>query len=155
MWKTACYYHVAYEFKSESTLYSCFNFKERLARNRHHIWSVNVNKVIRTHNHLVRKGTLNHLAKLASFVKWFSAYLRNKCLWVRILLMSRTWKLCVSVQFCLISSLWFKHVVRHFTCKLVFTHRSSQAPLDFNIFTFFLISKSSSKCNSKSAPFNV
>ena len=32
-----CFYHVTYEFESESTLYSCLNVKELLARNRRHI----------------------------------------------------------------------------------------------------------------------
>ena len=42
----------------------------------------------RTHNHLVRKRTPNHLAKLASLVKWLSFRLRTKRLWVRIQLQS-------------------------------------------------------------------
>ena len=45
-----------YAFQSESTLCRCLNVKELLARNRRDIW---------THNHLVRKRTFNHLAKLA------------------------------------------------------------------------------------------
>ena len=32
-----CFYHVTYEFESESTLYSCLNVKELLARSRRHI----------------------------------------------------------------------------------------------------------------------
>ena len=32
----------------------------------------------RTHNHLVRKRKLNHLAKLASLAKWLSVCLQNK-----------------------------------------------------------------------------
>ena len=64
---TVCYHHVTYEFQSESTLYSCLNFKGFLARNRHNIWSLSDSNRIRTHNHLVRK--LNDLAKLA---KWWS-----------------------------------------------------------------------------------
>ena len=40
--------------------------------------------VIRTHNHLVRKRKLNHLAKLA----WLSVSLRNKWLWPRAPLQS-------------------------------------------------------------------
>ena len=32
----------------------------------------------RTHNHLARKPTLNHLAKLASSAKWLSVCLRTK-----------------------------------------------------------------------------
>ena len=34
---TDCFYHVTYEFESESTLYSCLNVKELLARSRRHI----------------------------------------------------------------------------------------------------------------------
>ena len=40
------------------------NVKELLARRRRHIWSLSDSNGIRTHNHLVRKRTLNHLAKL-------------------------------------------------------------------------------------------
>ena len=43
---------------------------------------------IRTHNHLVRKQILNHLAKQASVVKWLRVRLRTKWLWVRIPLQS-------------------------------------------------------------------
>ena len=43
----------------------CLNVKELLARSTCHIWSLSDSNVIRTHNHLVRKRTLNHLAKLA------------------------------------------------------------------------------------------
>ena len=52
-------------------LYSivCLNVKELLARSRRYIWSLSEFNGIRTHNHLVRKRTLNHLAKLA---KWLS-----------------------------------------------------------------------------------
>ena len=64
-----CFYHVTYEFESESTLYSCLNVKELLARSRRPISRLSDCKGTRTHNHLVRKRTLNHLAKLA---KWLS-----------------------------------------------------------------------------------
>ena len=36
--KRLCYYHVTYQFQSESTIYSCLNVKELLARSRHHIF---------------------------------------------------------------------------------------------------------------------
>ena len=64
-------------------LYSflCLNVKELLARSRYNIWSLSVSNGIRTHNHLVRKRTLNHLAKKASF-------LQTKWLWVQIPLLS-------------------------------------------------------------------
>ena len=42
---------------------------KKLAPSRHHIWSLSDSSEIRTHNLLVRKRTLNHLAKLA---KWLS-----------------------------------------------------------------------------------
>ena len=38
---TVCSYHVTYVLQSESTPYSYLNVKELLARNRHHIWSLN------------------------------------------------------------------------------------------------------------------
>ena len=61
--------HVKYGFQSESTLYSCLDVKELLAQSRHEIWSLSDCNWTRTHNHLVYKQTLNHLAKLA---KWGS-----------------------------------------------------------------------------------
>ena len=48
----------------------CLNVKELLAWSRHHIWSLSDSNVIRTQNHLVRKRTLNHLAKLRLQTKW-------------------------------------------------------------------------------------
>ena len=47
----------------------CLNVKELLAQSRCHIWNLSDSNLIRTHNHLVCKPTLNHLAKLA---KWLS-----------------------------------------------------------------------------------
>ena len=85
---TVCYYHVMYAFQSKSTLYSCLNVKELLARNRRDIWNLSDCNGTRTHNHLVRKPTLNHLAKLASLAKWLNVRLQTKCLWVQILLLS-------------------------------------------------------------------
>ena len=55
---TACSYHVTYAFQSESTLYSCLNVKELLARSRREIWSLSDCNWTRT---------LNHLATLAIF----------------------------------------------------------------------------------------
>ena len=52
---TVCLYHVTYVFQSESTLYSCLNFKESLAWNRRDIWSLSEWKENRNYNHLVRK----------------------------------------------------------------------------------------------------
>ena len=51
---------------------SCLNVKELLARNRREIWSLSDRNWTWTQNHLVRKRTLNHLAKL---VKWLSCVL--------------------------------------------------------------------------------
>ena len=67
---TECYYHATYAFQSESTLYSCLNFKELSTRNWCSSWSFSGSNRIRTHNDLVHKRTLNHLAKFAKFVKF-------------------------------------------------------------------------------------
>ena len=64
---TVSFYHVTYEFESESTLYSFLNVKEFLARSRRQIWRLSDCNGTRTHNHLLRKRKLNHLAQLA---KW-------------------------------------------------------------------------------------
>ena len=72
---TVCSYHVTYAFQSESTLHSCLNFKELLARSRREISNLSDCNWTRTHNHLVHKRTLNHLAKLASLAKWLSVRL--------------------------------------------------------------------------------
>ena len=52
----------------------CLNVKELLGWSRCHIWSLSDRNVIPTHNHLVPKRTLNHLAKLA---KWLSCVVRS------------------------------------------------------------------------------
>ena len=65
-------YHVTHAFQSEYTLYSCMNVKELLAQKRPEIQKLSYCNETRTHNQLVRKGTLNHLAKL---VKCFSCVL--------------------------------------------------------------------------------
>ena len=85
---TLCSSHVTYSFQSESTLPSCLNVKENLARNRHKIWSLSVCNGTRTHNHLVCKRTFNHLAKLASLAKCLSIRLRTKWLYVPVQLHS-------------------------------------------------------------------
>ena len=46
------------------------NVKEFLASGSRHIWILGDSNQIRTHNHLVFKRTLNHLAKVA---KWLSS----------------------------------------------------------------------------------
>ena len=63
---TVCSYNVTYAFQSESTLYICLNVKELLAQNRRDIGTLSDCNGTRTRNHLVRKRTLNHLAKLGS-----------------------------------------------------------------------------------------
>ena len=60
-----CYYHVTYAFQGKSKLYSCLSVKELFARD---IWSLSDSSEIRTHNHLVRKRILKHLAKLAIMI---------------------------------------------------------------------------------------
>ena len=55
---TVCSCHVADPFQSESTLYSCLNVKEVLARSRREIWKLSDCNWTRTQNHSVRKRTL-------------------------------------------------------------------------------------------------
>ena len=59
---TVCSCHVTYAFQSESTLYSCMNIKEPLARSGREIWGWSDYNWTETKNHLVLKRTLNHLA---------------------------------------------------------------------------------------------
>ena len=66
---TVCSCHVTYAFQSESTLYSCLNVKELLTLSRRKIWSFSDCNWTRIQNHLVRKRTVNQLAKLACTVK--------------------------------------------------------------------------------------
>ena len=68
---TVCSFHVRYAFQIESTLYSFRNVEELLARSRREIWSLSECSWTRTHNHLVHKRTLEHLAELA---KWLSCF---------------------------------------------------------------------------------
>ena len=75
---TLCSYHVTYAFQSESTIYSFLNVEELLAQNGGDIWNLSDCNGTWTHNHLVRKRTLNDLAK------WLSIRLRDKWLWVRV-----------------------------------------------------------------------
>ena len=53
----------------------CLNVKELLAWRRHHMWSLSDSSVIRTHNHLVRKRTLDHLDHL-----FFGKFASIQCL---------------------------------------------------------------------------
>ena len=74
---TVCSCHVTYAFHSESTLYSCLNGKELLARSRREIWSLSDCNWTRTHNRLVRKRTLKQLASSASLAEWFLGQLNS------------------------------------------------------------------------------
>ena len=73
---TVCSCPVTYAFQSESTLYIWLNVKEFLAPNKGNIWSLSDCSGTRTHNDLVHKRTLNHLAKLTEWLSWVvSTYL--------------------------------------------------------------------------------
>ena len=85
---TVCSYHVMYAFQSESTLCSYLNVKEPLGQSRREIWRLSDCNWTRTHNHLVDKGTLNHLAKPACLFKWLSIRFWTKWLRVRVQLQS-------------------------------------------------------------------
>ena len=64
----------------------CLNVKELFAWIKCHIWSLSDSNQIRTHNHSVRKPTLNDLSKWLSCA--LSTYLYLSRLWVRISLLS-------------------------------------------------------------------
>ena len=112
-----CQNRVTHDFQSESKLYSCLNVTELLAQSRHHIWSLSDCNLIRTHNNLVRKRKLNHLAKLSSLAKWLSVCLRTKWLWVWITLLSFRelnffhFLLCYIIRITAVKKPWF-----HFRC---------------------------------------
>ena len=54
--QTICSYHITYAFQSESTLYSCLNVKELLARSRREIWSLSDCNWTRTHKQVWLNG---------------------------------------------------------------------------------------------------
>ena len=58
-------------FPSESTPQSCVNVTELLARSRHKIWSLSYTNWSRSKNLLIRKRTLNYLAKLTKLLSCF------------------------------------------------------------------------------------
>ena len=76
---TVCSCLVTYAFQSESKPYSSLNVKELLARSRCEIWSLRDCNWTRTHNHLVHKRILNHLAKPFTWLKWLSVHLWSGC----------------------------------------------------------------------------
>ena len=110
---SVCYYHVTHEFQSESTLcslpecqgtpcskqapYLNFKWQQRDSNSNHIVRKRTLNdlakracwlrNVIGTHNRLVRKRKFNHLAKLACLAKWLMVCLRTKWLWVQITLL--------------------------------------------------------------------
>ena len=63
-----CYYHVTYEFQSESTPCSLPECQGTPYLKQVPIWSLSDSNVIWTHNHLVCNQTLNHLARLARWL---------------------------------------------------------------------------------------
>ena len=67
-------YHVTYAYYSEFTLCSHLDIKEPLTWYRCNIWNLSDCNGNRTHNHIVRKWTLNQLAKLTI---WLSCVVSN------------------------------------------------------------------------------
>ena len=74
-----CSYHTTYTFQSESTLYSFVNAKELFAKSRGKIWILSDSNLTRTHNHLVHKRTLNHLANIVWLNRWVFIYELSGC----------------------------------------------------------------------------
>ena len=69
----------------QSTLYSCLNVKELLARNRREIWSWSDWNWSRAQNHLVRKT-----GQTGQMIELCSEYLSVRCIWLYDLVMLRT-----------------------------------------------------------------
>ena len=65
---SACSYHLKNTFFSESTLYSCLNVNKHLRGKIRNIWRLSDWIWTQTHNLLVCKRTLKHLAKLANWL---------------------------------------------------------------------------------------
>ena len=72
-----CFYYATYLFYSESALCNCLNAKELLSPNREDIGSLSDCSWIGTHNHLARKRTLNHLAKMAIWLSCVASIYSN------------------------------------------------------------------------------
>ena len=78
-------YYVTYVFLSESTLYSCRNVKELVARSRWEIWSLSDCNWTRNNNHLVWEQTLNYFAKLTVMIELCCKYFYVRCIWLYVL----------------------------------------------------------------------
>ena len=59
---TVCSYHLRYTLQTESSFIICLKFKKLLALSKRNILRLRNYNVSQTHNHLVLKRTLNHLA---------------------------------------------------------------------------------------------
>ena len=136
---TVCYYHVTHEFQSEFILYSCLNVNELFLLSRRHILSLSDSNMIRTHNYLLRKRSLQP----PSLAKWLSVSLQAKWLWVRNTLLSfklQVWRLLRSRR-----SFTFRETIEcGFTLKLargmIITYRLELIPssaISTNLDQFF------------------
>ena len=87
---SVCSYHVTNAFQSEFTLSNCLNVKELLAQDRCHIWSLSDCNGNRTPNQLVCKQKLNQTDQTGQIIKRCCEYLSAWCIWLYVLIMSRT-----------------------------------------------------------------
>ena len=85
----------------------CLNIKGLLTQSTHNIWSFRDKNEIRTHNHLDRKRTLNHLTKLS---KWLSCVV-SIYLYVAFDCMLLSCHLRISEEFTLYSCLNVKELL--------------------------------------------
>ena len=70
----------------------CYTYIQKVDpfdKNNYRLESINDCNGTRTHNHLVRTKTLNHLAKLAQWFELPCEYLSLQCIWLYVLIMSR------------------------------------------------------------------
>ena len=90
----SCHIHVC----SESTLCNWLIVKELFPWKRRDICKLSCCNGTRTQSNIVRKRTLNHLAKLTSLTKSLSVCLRTMWLYVRVPLQSHGFYYCNSMQ---------------------------------------------------------
>ena len=140
---TICSCHVTYTFQSESSLYSCLNVKELLTRSRCKICLPKQNLMVAkdffrtikyndcnwtwTHNHLIRKWTLNHLAKLA---KWLSCVV-STCLYGAFECMFLSCHVCISEWIHTHSCLNVKELLAQSRCKICLPKQNLMVEKDF------------------------
>ena len=79
-----------YAFQNEPKLYICLIFNEVYATNWREIFNLSDCNRTRTHNNSVPEWTLNYFSQFEQMIELFCEYLSLQCIWLYILVMSRT-----------------------------------------------------------------